>query len=39
ILGDGELSVALSIKAHKFSKSARAQIEGAGGSAEVIPLG
>ena len=39
ILGDGELSVALNIKAHKFSKSARAQIEGAGGSAEVIPLG
>ena len=39
ILGDGKLSVALNIKAHKFSKSARAQIEGAGGSAEIIPLG
>lgn len=39
ILGDGKLNVALNIKAHKFSKSARAQIEGAGGSAEVITLG
>ncbi len=39
ILGDGKLSVALNIKAHKFSKSAREQIEKAGGSAEVLPLG
>ena len=38
ILGDGELNVALSIKAHRFSKSAKARIEGAGGSAEIIPL-
>lgn len=38
ILGDGDLSVALTIKAHRFSKSAREQIEKAGGSAEVIPL-
>lgn len=36
ILGDGELSKALTIKAHKFSKSAEAKIAAAGGSAEVI---
>ncbi len=38
VLGDGELTVALNIKAHRFSKSAREQIEKAGGTAEVIPL-
>jgi large subunit ribosomal protein L15 len=36
ILGDGELSKALTVKAHKFSKSAIAKIEAAGGKAEVI---
>lgn len=36
ILGDGELSKALTVKAHKFSKSAVAKIEAAGGKAEVI---
>jgi len=36
ILGTGELSTALTIKAHKFSASARAKIEAAGGSCEVI---
>lgn len=36
ILGDGELNVALTVKAHKFSKGARAKIEAAGGKAEVI---
>ncbi|WP_305046121.1 50S ribosomal protein L15 [Geoalkalibacter sp.] len=36
VLGDGELSVALTVQAHKFSKSALAKIEGAGGKAEVI---
>jgi large subunit ribosomal protein L15 len=36
ILGDGELSKALTVKAHKFSKSAIAKIEAAGGRAEVI---
>lgn len=36
ILGDGELTVAMSFKAHKFSKSAREKIEAAGGSVEVI---
>jgi large subunit ribosomal protein L15 len=39
ILGDGELDQALTIKAHRFSASARAKIEAAGGSVEVIPLG
>jgi large subunit ribosomal protein L15 len=36
ILGDGELSVKLSVKAHKFSKSAEAKIAAAGGKVEVI---
>jgi len=36
ILGDGELTHALTIKAHKFSKSAVAKIEAAGGKVEVI---
>jgi len=36
ILGDGELSAAFEVHAHKFSASARAKIEAAGGKAEVI---
>lgn len=36
ILGDGELKVKLTIKAHKFSQSALSKIEAAGGKAEVI---
>jgi len=36
VLGDGELSVALTVKAVKFSASATAKIEAAGGTAEVI---
>ena len=36
ILGDGELTKALTVKAHKFSKSAQAKIEKAGGKAEVL---
>ncbi|NLN97536.1 MAG: 50S ribosomal protein L15 [Eubacteriaceae bacterium] len=36
ILGEGELTKALNIKAHKFSKSAREKILSAGGKAEVI---
>ena len=36
ILGDGELTVALTVKAHKFTKSAQEKIEKAGGKAEVI---
>jgi large subunit ribosomal protein L15 len=37
ILGDGELSRALTVRAHKFSESARAKIEAAGGSIEELP--
>lgn len=36
ILGDGELSKALTVKAHKFSQSALEKIQAAGGKAEVI---
>jgi large subunit ribosomal protein L15 len=36
ILGDGELTVNLSVKANKFSKSAVEKITAAGGNAEVI---
>lgn len=36
ILGDGELEKKLTVKAHKFSKSAIEKIEAAGGKAEVI---
>ena len=36
ILGSGDLKVALNVKAHRFSKSAKEKIEAAGGKAEVI---
>ena len=36
ILGDGELGKRLTVKAHRFSQSAREKIEAAGGKAEVI---
>jgi large subunit ribosomal protein L15 len=36
ILGDGEVTRPLTVKAHKFSKSAVAKIEAAGGKAEVL---
>ena len=36
VLGDGEISTALKVQAHRFSRSARAKIEGAGGSCEVL---
>lgn len=36
ILGDGELSKSLTVKAHKFSGNAKAAIESAGGKVEVI---
>lgn len=36
VLGNGELSVKLTVKANKFSKSAKAAIEKAGGVAEEI---
>ncbi len=35
ILGDGELSLSLTVRAQRFSKAAREKIEGAGGKAEV----
>jgi len=34
VLGDGEIDRALTVKAHKFSASARAKIEAAGGTIE-----
>jgi large subunit ribosomal protein L15 len=37
ILGNGELSKAIVVQAHKFSKSAEAKIQAAGGRVEVIP--
>lgn len=36
ILGNGELTVALKVKVHRVSKGARAKIEAAGGSVELI---
>jgi large subunit ribosomal protein L15 len=38
VLARGELTKTLTVKAHGFSAAARRAIEGAGGSAEVIPL-
>jgi len=37
ILGDGELSRPLEVRAHAFSRSAVAKIEAAGGKVEVLP--
>lgn len=36
VLGEGELSTALTVRAHAVSESARTKIEGAGGSVELI---
>src|SRR5207253_9575502 len=36
ILGDGEIKKALNVSAHKFSASAKASIEAAGGRCEVL---
>jgi large subunit ribosomal protein L15 len=36
VLGEGELTKALTVRAHHFSAAARAKIEAAGGTAEVI---
>jgi large subunit ribosomal protein L15 len=38
VLGDGELDHALTVRAHKFSASARAKIEASGGTIEIIPV-
>jgi large subunit ribosomal protein L15 len=37
ILGDGELSHPLTVRAHRFSKSAEEKLKALGGAAEVIP--
>lgn len=39
ILGDGEISVPLAVKAHRVSASAKQKIEKAGGSVDLLPLG
>ncbi len=36
ILGDGEVSAPLTVKAHRFSRSAREKIEAAGGTCEEL---
>jgi large subunit ribosomal protein L15 len=38
ILGEGEVKVALNVRVHRVSKGARAKIESAGGSVEIIAL-
>jgi large subunit ribosomal protein L15 len=38
ILGDGDIDRPLTVRAHKFSQRARARIEAAGGSVELIPV-
>lgn len=37
ILGDGEITKALTVSAHRFSKSAKEKIEAAGGTVVVLP--
>ncbi|MBL7978221.1 MAG: 50S ribosomal protein L15 [Bacteroidetes Order II. Incertae sedis bacterium] len=39
VLGSGEIAVALNVTAHAFSESAKAKIEGAGGSVTVAGQG
>jgi large subunit ribosomal protein L15 len=36
VLGDGELKSAITVHAHKFSKSAQEKISKAGGKAEIL---
>ena len=36
VLGDGEINVPLKVAAHKFTRSAREKIEGAGGTVEEL---
>ena len=38
VLGDGGIKTVLHVKAHRFSASALAKIEAAGGTVEVLPL-
>jgi large subunit ribosomal protein L15 len=37
VLGDGDLKTALTVQAHKFSKSAEEKIAKAGGKVEILP--
>ncbi len=37
VLGRGDAPAGLKVKAHRFSQQARRKIEGAGGSAEILP--
>jgi large subunit ribosomal protein L15 len=36
VLGDGEITRKITVRAHKVSESARAKIEAAGGSVEIL---
>ena len=36
VLGDGDLGIALRVKAHRFSRAARQKIEAAGGTCEEL---
>ena len=38
VLGDGDINVPLTVKAHRFSATAREKIEAAGGSIVILPL-
>lgn len=38
VLGDGDMDVALTVKAHRFSATAKEKIEAAGGTIEVLPI-
>ena len=38
ILGNGDVDVALKVRIHRISKSAREKIETAGGNVEIIPM-
>jgi len=37
VLGDGELSSAVEVAAHKFSRAAREKVEKSGGKVVVLP--
>lgn len=39
VLGEGEITKPLHVKAHHFTASARAKLEAAGGTVEVLPYG
>ncbi|MCH7865504.1 MAG: uL15 family ribosomal protein [Proteobacteria bacterium] len=39
VLGQGEIELKVTVKAHKFSGTARSKIEAAGGSVEILTIG